>query len=105
MVITADLPLAGQLAPGDWIEFAPCTRQTAVEALRRRQLSLSEGSDDRRGRAPPAGKSGRGAGAADAPLAPLTTFKVGGRAEWLVQLRTRDDIVRALEVARELGFM
>ena len=36
------------------------------------------------------------------PLAPLTTFKVGGRAEWLVQLRTRDDIVRALEVAREL---
>ena len=38
----------------------------------------------------------------DAPLAPLTTFKVGGRAEWLVQLRTRDDIVRALEVAREL---
>ena len=24
-VITADLPLAGQLAPGDWIEFVPCT--------------------------------------------------------------------------------
>ena len=34
VVIGADLPLAGQLAPGDWIEFAPCTRQTAVEALR-----------------------------------------------------------------------
>ena len=40
VVIGADLPLAGQLAPGDWIEFAPCTRQTAVEALRRRQLWL-----------------------------------------------------------------
>jgi UDP-N-acetylmuramate dehydrogenase len=38
----------------------------------------------------------------DAPLAPLTTFKVGGRADWLVQLRSSDDIVRALEVAREL---
>jgi UDP-N-acetylmuramate dehydrogenase len=39
----------------------------------------------------------------DAPLAPLTTFKVGGRADWLVQLRTGDEIVRALQVARELG--
>lgn len=34
VVIGADLPLAGQLAPGDWIQFAPCTRAAAVEALR-----------------------------------------------------------------------
>ncbi len=27
----------------------------------------------------------------DAPLAPLTTFKVGGPADWLVELRTRDE--------------
>ena len=40
-VITADLPLAGQLAPGDWIEFAPCTRETAIEALRHREAALS----------------------------------------------------------------
>ena len=40
-VITADLPIAGQLAPGDWIEFVPCTRQAAVEALRRREAALS----------------------------------------------------------------
>jgi allophanate hydrolase subunit 2 len=33
-VITADLPLAGQLAPGDWIEFKPCTREQAMDALR-----------------------------------------------------------------------
>ncbi len=33
-VITADLPLAGQLAPGDWIEFEDCTRAEAIEALR-----------------------------------------------------------------------
>lgn len=24
VVVTADLPLAGQLAPGDWVEFEPC---------------------------------------------------------------------------------
>jgi antagonist of KipI len=33
-VITADLPIAGQLAPGDWIEFHPTTRRDAVAALR-----------------------------------------------------------------------
>jgi allophanate hydrolase subunit 2 len=33
-VITADLPLAGQLAPGDWIEFESCTRAEAIAALR-----------------------------------------------------------------------
>jgi antagonist of KipI len=33
-VITADLPIAGQLAPGDWIEFVSCTREAAVDALK-----------------------------------------------------------------------
>jgi KipI family sensor histidine kinase inhibitor len=32
-VITADLPIAGQLAPGDWIEFEVCTRHQAMSAL------------------------------------------------------------------------
>ena len=32
-VITADLPVVGQLAPGDWIEFAACTRADALAAL------------------------------------------------------------------------
>ena len=32
-VITADLPMAGQLAPGDWIEFEICTRYQAMAAL------------------------------------------------------------------------
>jgi antagonist of KipI len=32
-VITADLPLAGQLAPGDWIEFRTCTAEEARAAL------------------------------------------------------------------------
>jgi antagonist of KipI len=43
-VITADLPLAGQLAPGDWIEFVPCSRGMALEALRARVAALN-GSD------------------------------------------------------------
>jgi biotin-dependent carboxylase-like uncharacterized protein len=55
-VISADLPLAGQLAPGDFIEFHLCTQAEAVAALisRERQLlryadlrgpSAAEGSD------------------------------------------------------------
>jgi antagonist of KipI len=40
-VITADLPLVGQLAPGDWIEFAECTRDDAIEALSAREAALT----------------------------------------------------------------
>ena len=40
-VITADLPTAGQLAPGDWVEFAPCTRATAIDALRLQERRLT----------------------------------------------------------------
>jgi antagonist of KipI len=40
-VITADLPIAGQLAPGDWIEFAPCTRAAALDALRLQERRLT----------------------------------------------------------------
>jgi antagonist of KipI len=40
-VITADLPVAGQLAPGDWIEFALVSRDEAVAALRRREAALN----------------------------------------------------------------
>lgn len=39
-VISADLPLAGQLVPGDWIEFVPVTRTAAIDALRRRWAML-----------------------------------------------------------------
>jgi antagonist of KipI len=39
-VITADLPIAGQLAPGDWIEFAPATRAEAIDALSRQAAQL-----------------------------------------------------------------
>jgi antagonist of KipI len=40
-VITADLPLAGQLAPGDWIEFSAVSRTAALEALRQREARLT----------------------------------------------------------------
>lgn len=41
--------------------------------------------------------------AVDAPLAPLTTFKVGGRADWLVTLRSAAEIKQAVAIAREHG--
>ena len=40
-VITADLPLAGQLAPGDNIAFVSCTREDAFIALRQRMEALA----------------------------------------------------------------
>jgi len=33
VVISADLPLAAQLAPGDWVEFRVCSRSEALSAL------------------------------------------------------------------------
>jgi len=39
-VITADLPLAGQLAPGDWISFDVVSHAEALGALRAREANL-----------------------------------------------------------------
>jgi hypothetical protein len=41
-VITSDLPIAGQLAPGDWIEFSVVTRADAVLALKKQWSRLEE---------------------------------------------------------------
>jgi antagonist of KipI len=40
-VITADLPVAGQLAPGDWIEFAAVSRAAAVDASKQQEARLT----------------------------------------------------------------
>jgi len=40
-VITADLSTAGQLAPGNWIEFRECSRADAIAALREQEAALS----------------------------------------------------------------
>jgi antagonist of KipI len=48
-VISADVPLAGQLAPGDWIRFAPCSRGDAVDALRRQARRLAGHPEPSRG--------------------------------------------------------
>jgi antagonist of KipI len=42
-VITADLPIAGQLAPGDWIQFTPCSLGDALIALRDRERDMRAG--------------------------------------------------------------
>jgi antagonist of KipI len=39
-VITADLPLAGQLAPGDRVEFEACSLDHANTELRLREAAL-----------------------------------------------------------------
>lgn len=38
-------------------------------------------------------------------LAPLTTFRVGGPADWLIETRTSAELVRALALAHESGVM
>jgi antagonist of KipI len=42
-VITADLPIAGQLAPGDWIAFDEVSHADALAALRERESALTGG--------------------------------------------------------------
>jgi UDP-N-acetylmuramate dehydrogenase len=39
----------------------------------------------------------------DVPLAPMTTFKVGGPAEWFVDLHSGEELRRAFMLARERG--
>lgn len=39
----------------------------------------------------------------DAPLAPFTTFKVGGNADWLIDVRSEDELRAALAIARRNG--
>ena len=40
---------------------------------------------------------------AGAPLAPLTTFRVGGPADWLIETRNSEEIAIALSIARAFG--
>jgi antagonist of KipI len=42
-VITADLPIAGQLSPGDWLEFEACSIDVARAELRKLEGSLVAG--------------------------------------------------------------
>jgi allophanate hydrolase subunit 2 len=39
VLISADMSVAGQLLPGDWIEFELCTRADAIAALREQRYS------------------------------------------------------------------
>src|SRR5438034_7627271 len=46
---------------------------------------------------------GRDRVARDAPLAPLTTFKIGGPADLLFEAKSADELAKAVTVARELA--
>lgn len=39
----------------------------------------------------------------DVPLAPMTTFKVGGPAEWFVETQTEAEMIAAIKAAHECG--
>src|SRR5687768_6621998 len=39
----------------------------------------------------------------ETPLAAMTTFKVGGEADWFVHLKTGDELRTAVQLAREHG--
>src|SRR5215831_16319751 len=39
----------------------------------------------------------------DVPLASLTTFRVGGPADWLLETKSADEIVAALRLAHQQG--
>jgi UDP-N-acetylmuramate dehydrogenase len=45
---------------------------------------------------------GEGRVRSQVPLAPFTTFRVGGPADWLVETRSRQEILDALRIARTL---
>jgi antagonist of KipI len=51
-VITADLPLAGQLAPGDWVEFVACDYDQAGAALEALERDLAFQAGPLRGTRP-----------------------------------------------------
>jgi len=40
---------------------------------------------------------------ANVALAPFTTFRVGGPAEWLLETHSSDELVSVLKVARDFG--
>lgn len=46
---------------------------------------------------------GRGRVREHAPLAPFTTFKVGGPAEWLLEVSSAEELLRAFELAHAAG--
>jgi UDP-N-acetylmuramate dehydrogenase len=50
-----------------------------------------------------AGEFGAGRISAEHPLAPLTTFRVGGPAEWLLETQSSEEIVKALAIAHRAG--
>ena len=92
-VITADLPIAGQLAPGDWIEFTPVyARGGHRRAARSAKRPWREDGRERPTiwtRCSPAAFRAERV-QRNAPLAPFTTFKVGGPADWLVHRAARE---------------
>ena len=92
--------------PGDTIAFAVCTPREALAALiaQERALMAVESRRHERLRRRRCGRrSARSRAGRTSPLAPLTTFRVGGPADWLLETRSSDEIVTALRLAHAAG--
>ena len=107
-VITADICLAGQLGPGDAITFVVCTDARGD----RRAHRAGAGADGGRGgpaayesadRSRSSARFGADRIGREVPLAPMTTFRVGGPAEVLLETRSSEEIVAALAIAYGAG--
>jgi antagonist of KipI len=48
VVISADLPIAGQLAPGDWVQFDACSMSQALAALSSQRVQSGTNRDGSR---------------------------------------------------------
>ena len=112
VVTAADLPLAGQLGPGDSCRFVPCEWEQARSRGRRpRARSRRDGTEDRmtssealtRLQAALERALGPERVTGNRPLAPMTTFKVGGPADLFVEPRSSEEIVLALRLAHDSG--
>ena len=107
-VISADLPLAGQLAPGDFIEFVFCSQREAVAALIARERQLLrlcrlEGRTVSDVAVALERKFGAERVRRGVPLAPLTTFKVGGPADLFLETQSEAEIIEAVTIAHAGG--
>ncbi len=110
-VISADIPLAAQLAPGDSIAFAVCTRAEAMASL----IAEERTAHGNRGASVTAEipasvfidwlVSAFGAERVhrNVALAGFTTFQVGGPAEYLVETRSSEEMLTGLKLAARGG--
>ena len=105
-VISADLGIAGQRAPGDTVLFRVCSASDALSALIARESALlaARGGvvmNDFARRLE--NEFGNERVRRDVPLRAYTTFRVGGPADWFFEPRGSDEIGRGARNRARVG--